>query len=343
MNKTAPQTMYQQGNLKSILEKAVSLNLPVLLVGETGVGKTAFIRELARENKKDLVRLNLTGQTGIDEFIGKFLANDKGTYWIDGSLTNAMKKGQWIVLDEINMALPEILAKLHSLLDDDRKIVINEKDGEEVYPHDDFRIFATMNPSDEYAGTKELNRAFLSRFPIVLDVDYSDKEKQILMDRTSIDEATADTLVAIGREIRDRKYNGQVSSICSTRDLLYCSQLYMAGVDLSYAIQASILNKFPRDEANALDKMIGVITGNKIKVKTDKGEEYKSVSALVSYVESVGKEMKLKDVKIDELTKQVMNNAKETDKYKKKVELFQTRYERIKTEMADAIPVELED
>ena len=67
------QTMYYQGHTRVALEKAVKLNLPVLLIGETGVGKTAFVRELAKESSQELIRLNLTGQTGVDEFIGKFL------------------------------------------------------------------------------------------------------------------------------------------------------------------------------------------------------------------------------------------------------------------------------
>lgn len=258
--------MYYPESTKEILTQAVEQNLPVLMVGETGTGKTSFIREIAKQQGRNLTRVNLTGQTGVDDFIGKYLANESGTYWIDGSLTACMKNGDWIVLDEINMALPEILAKMHSLLDDDRKITINEKDGEIVKPHPNFRIFATMNPSDEYAGTKELNRAFLSRFPVIIDVDYSDNEQMILVERTGIEEKIAGQLVELAKEVRSQKMNGKLSTIISTRDLIYCSMLIKMGNKKDNAIRYSILNKFPKDEQGALTQLISIITGGEIKI-----------------------------------------------------------------------------
>ena len=36
-----------------------------------------------------------------------------------------------------------------------------------------------MNPTVDYVGTKELNKAFLSRFPIVMEVDYLPEEREI--------------------------------------------------------------------------------------------------------------------------------------------------------------------
>jgi len=260
------QKIFLDKDTKKSLMVAVNNNLPVLLVGETGTGKTSMVRELASELKRKLIRINLTGQTGVDELIGKFLANEKGTYWIDGLLIQAMKRGAWVVLDEINMALPEILSKLHSLLDDDRKILLNEKDGEMVKPHDDFRFFATMNPCDEYAGTKELNRAFLSRFPVVLEVVYSVKEREIIMTRTKVDKPIADMLIVLAKELRGQKNRGELSYTCSTRDLIYCADLIKNGLPHELAITISIINKAPRDEQNAIKKLVSLVTGKQIKI-----------------------------------------------------------------------------
>lgn len=178
MTEEKKNTIYVDKGYRDTLEKAVTNNLPVLMIGDTGCGKTTIVRELAQRKGIELYRLNLTGQTGVDEFLGKWLASpEKGTYWLDGLLIKAMKEGKWLVLDEINMALPEILSALHSLLDDDRKVVMKEFDGSTIYPHPDFRLFATMNPEDEYAGTKELNKAFLSRFPVVMNIPYSPNEE----------------------------------------------------------------------------------------------------------------------------------------------------------------------
>ena len=162
-----------QGYLEK-LAYGVANNLPVLLIGETGVGKTLAVRYLAWKTNNGLRRVNLNGATTVDEFLGKLLINEQGTYWVNGVLVDAMLSGDWILLDEINACLPEIAFCLHSLLDDDRMVVLMEYDGRIVRPHPNFRLFASMNPSEEgrYGGTKTLNEALLDRFPIVIRMDY---------------------------------------------------------------------------------------------------------------------------------------------------------------------------
>lgn len=95
--------------------------------------------------------------------------------WKDGILIDAMKKGQWVILDEINLAEPSVLERLNSLLDPDRMVVLTEKDGEKVVADKNFRIFGTMNPATgEYEGRNELSPAMRNRFterwyPEILD------------------------------------------------------------------------------------------------------------------------------------------------------------------------------
>lgn len=233
----------QEENKKAILH-AVEQNMPVLLIGETGTGKTSLVYELGLEKKKKVSRINLNGQTSVDEFIGKWLLKDKQTYWQDGILTQAMKAGDWIIVDEINGALPEILFSLHSLLDDDRKIILAEKDGEIVEPHEEFRFFATMNPSEEYAGTKDLNKAFMSRFPVVTMFAYPDEktEAKIIMDRVKISETQALFIVGVANILRNLKANDRIMYTCSTRDAINYAQL-LRDFGNTLAFEYAILNK----------------------------------------------------------------------------------------------------
>lgn len=283
--------VYYKKEDRQALEKAIEMNIPALLVGDTGTGKTSMIRDLAIEQKKELIRLNLTGQTGVDEFIGKVMARVNGhgseTYWQDGLLVMAMKIGAWVVLDEINMALPEILSALHSLLDDDRKIILKEKGSsvelktlsqEEldramedviVRPHQDFRLFATMNPSDDYAGTKELNKAFLSRFGIVLNVDYSDQEVEILTERTGVSGTIASELVMVAKDIRHNRSKSNLTYPCSTRDLISCAELIATGLSKPLAYRSAIINKAPTEERIALEKIIKLVTDTEVRVDSE--------------------------------------------------------------------------
>jgi midasin (ATPase involved in ribosome maturation) len=236
-----------QEDNKAILLQAINNSTPCLLMGETGTGKTSLIREIADSMDQELIRINLTGQTSTDEFLGKWLIKDQQTVWVDGALTTAMRKGYWIVIDEINVALPEILFCLHSLLDDDKKIMLSEKDGEVVQPDKNFRLFATMNPTTEYAGTKELNKAFLSRFAVVLWFDYptAENEIKILSEYTNVDNAKL--MVQLGSKIRELKKAEQIFYTCSTRDLKQWS-LLVDSLGIEKAFQVSILNKADVDK-----------------------------------------------------------------------------------------------
>lgn len=250
-----------QDHNKKMLDVAIKNDLPVLLVGETGTGKTSLIREQAIERKADWVRFNLTGETTVDEFVGKYELEGGGTVWRDGILLQAMKEGKWLIVDEINVALPEILFVLHSLLDDDKFVVVASHSGEIVRPHESFRFFATMNPVDEYAGTKELNKAFQSRFNMVLKVHYPDNktESKIIQDKTGVTAATANKMSDVAVALRKAKNEDKIFYTCSTRDLLQWGKL-TKDLGMEDAFIVSILNKANGDKdtmVKVYDRIVG--------------------------------------------------------------------------------------
>jgi SpoVK/Ycf46/Vps4 family AAA+-type ATPase len=233
-----------------VLEACLKINEPLLLVGETGTGKTGLISELAKKSKTELHRISVNGSTGIDEILGKWLIENSTTKWQDGILITAMKKGHWVVFDEINSALPEILFSLHSLLDDDKKITLVEKENEVIKPHKNFRFFGSMNPSDEYAGTKDMNKAFLSRFNAILNIDLLPPlhEKKALVNQSGIDELTAVEFVSIAQKLREKKNKNEIYYFCSTRDLIQAGKLFKSGICKENSLKFAVYNKMSRDE-----------------------------------------------------------------------------------------------
>ncbi|XP_031637557.1 midasin [Contarinia nasturtii] len=231
---------------------AVQENEPVLLVGETGVGKTSSVQYLAHQTNHKLVVINMNNQSDVSDLIGgfkpvdlafviaplraefeclfketfdaskneKFLNNisiccnqenfnvliplmlrivgtvftrksknaDNLSRWtalkikltklksqleqslnisfafIAGPLVNCIKNGDWVLLDEINLASPETLECLSTILEPNGSIVLLEKgDFVPVKRHSDFRIFACMNPSTDI-GKKDLTIGIRNRF-----------------------------------------------------------------------------------------------------------------------------------------------------------------------------------
>lgn len=249
---------HDHDGLMSFLALGAKDNLPVLVVGETGTGKTTAVRTLAGKAQKPYRRVNLNGGTTADELVGHIFVNKEGTFWQDGILTEAVRKGYWIVLDEINAAGADVLFALHSLLDDDRMLVLLENQGEIVRPHEEFRLFATMNPSGDYAGTREMSKALMSRFPLVLTASYP-KEKEevdIITERTGVKDSIALALVKIAGDARNAHREAKMDFPFSTRDLLNVAMIAQSlGGDVRQArtaISACILGKCSREDALAI-------------------------------------------------------------------------------------------
>ena len=80
----------------------------------------------------------------------------------------ALKRGWWVLLDEVNLAEPQILERLNSVLERDPMLVLTEHDHSAFGPggrpvHADFRVFAPMNPA-EYSGRSVLSPAYRDRW-----------------------------------------------------------------------------------------------------------------------------------------------------------------------------------
>ncbi|KAJ1624016.1 P-loop containing nucleoside triphosphate hydrolase protein, partial [Pavlovales sp. CCMP2436] len=137
----------------------------VLLEGPTAAGKTAAVEYAAALTGTRLVRINNHEHTDLAEYVGQYAPQPDGSLaWRPGPLVAALRAGWWVVLDELNLAPPELLEALNRLLDGNRELRLAET-GEAIRAHPDFVLFATQNPAGgAYGGRKRLSRAFRSRF-----------------------------------------------------------------------------------------------------------------------------------------------------------------------------------
>lgn len=80
--------------------------------------------------------------------------------WIDGPLTEAMRDGGWLVLDNASLCSPSVLDRLNSVCETDGLLVLNEKgEGQDIIrPHAEFRLIMTV---DSQHG--EISRAMRNR------------------------------------------------------------------------------------------------------------------------------------------------------------------------------------
>ncbi len=151
-------------HLETLIQIITLSDYAVLLEGPTSCGKTSIIEFLAKTLNQKILRINNNQNTEVEEYIGTYTTNKNGNFFFnEGFLVKAVKEGFWIILDEINLAPSEVLEALNRLLDDNRELYIPEMN-KVIKAHKNFRIFAAMNPSENYIGRKDLSNAFKNRF-----------------------------------------------------------------------------------------------------------------------------------------------------------------------------------
>jgi len=152
-------TETQRHTLVSVL-KALKFDEPILLVGYPASGKTTLIRYLAREKKTDLYYVNLSSDSGLEEFLGGFTQDIRGKWrYKRGLLFKAVKSGAWLLIDEAN--LNPLSEYLNTLLDFG---YITDDEGTIFELHPNFRLFFSINPPKIHPSRNVLSPALRTRF-----------------------------------------------------------------------------------------------------------------------------------------------------------------------------------
>lgn len=141
--------------------------IPVRLYGLPGTGKSALAEAAFG---RDLITINGHGDMTVSNFVGCDRPQSDGTFkWADGPLTQAMKEGRPLFVDEITRIPTEVLAVLYSVLDGRNTLNFDDKPDEPVLKAaKGFYVLCGYNP--EGIGVRQLDDALVSRFALGVEV-----------------------------------------------------------------------------------------------------------------------------------------------------------------------------
>ena len=227
-----------QGDEVTIFEAAWRNQLPVLLKGPTGCGKTRFMEYMAWRLHRPLVTVSCHDDLTSADLVGRYLIVGGETRWIDGPLSHAVRTGALCYLDEIVEARKDTTVIIHPLADDRRQLPI-EKTGETLSASPEFCLAISYNPGYQ-SVLKDLKQSTRQRF-VAIDFDYPDEklERDIVVRESGIDPEVATRLVRFAGMTRNLKGNG-LEEGASTRLLVHAAKLMAHGIDANTACRCAI-------------------------------------------------------------------------------------------------------
>jgi MoxR-like ATPase len=251
-----------------VFEAAMEHGLNVLIEGPTGPGKTMAAMTFAALKGKHFYAV--PSNVGVDpsQLFGKYIPDESGTSigrWQDGPVTDIVRNGGVLLINEINFLPPRVATVIFGLLDGRREVTLLDHKGEIIRAHRmgcwcnlteeecksrRILVMADMNP--DYLGTTQLNAALRNRFEIQLEWDYDPKVERKLV--------SSSTLLGVAANMRKMHKEGRLSAPLSTNMLMEFEKLASL-LGLDFAMQ-NLVTHFENEDREAVRTALQAVKSN---------------------------------------------------------------------------------
>lgn len=227
--------------------KAVAAEVPVMLVGPAGSGKTTICEQVAQA--LDL-RFYFTGAVASEYKLSGFV--DAQGRIVSTAFRDAYTNGGLFLFDEVDASMPQAIMAFNAALANGHCDFPG--DTEPTKRHPDFRVVAAANTfgrgaDRQYVGRNQLDAASLDRF-VIISMDYDEKLERALAGNTE----WARKVQRIRREINKQ----QIRHIVSPRASIQGARLLAAGFSIDEVLESTVWKGLDKDsKARVLANIVG--------------------------------------------------------------------------------------
>ena len=246
------------------LVMAIQLNIPTLVWGYHGSGKTTEVEQVCARLNRPMLRVQHTDTTEESHIVGQMVVRNGATEFDYGPLAEAMMRGWVYLADEYDFAHPAVIAVYQAVLEG-KPLYIKEAPPHQrlVKPHPHFRFIATGNTNGSgddtglYSGTKIGNAAAYSRFGVTVQKDYPEAKTEIAILKSSLPltQDVAEKMVDFAGRIRTMYAAGELSLPISPRELIRASMIgVVKGGNFRRGIELAYSNRLDKTQSEAVSQ-----------------------------------------------------------------------------------------
>ena len=248
-NPLIPSGIYHvlEGGEPEMVIHALAEGESLMLIGDSGVGKSKLVQYLAQETNTPLMAPCGHAEVTVESLLGCMTAVNGSTVWQDGIVPEAMRKAYWLIIEEINALDPGIAKALNELLDSRCVTITIAGRPRTVKAAEGFRLICATNPPDNpiYKGIESMSFELMDRFDAVVWLDYLSpgKEAEVVAERSGYDDLEKiKKMVEFANHVRAGMRKGEIFGTVTTRGLIsWAKKAELFGVRA--AAEAAILRK----------------------------------------------------------------------------------------------------